>query len=102
MRQILLLVIMFLFGTAGISQKVKLNDTLPAKTLNNVTVNSYLNTIRPVLPEVQGTYLNTGKKTELISLSQTDADLSLKTGRQVFAKVPGVSFVQVRHATDNR
>lgn len=90
MRQILLLVIMFLFGTAGISQKVKLNDTLPAKTLNNVTVNSYLNTIRPVLPEVQGTYLNTGKKTELISLSQTDADLSLKTGRQVFAKVPGV------------
>ena len=42
------------------------------------------------LPETQGTYLHSGKKSELIQLSQTVADLSNKIGRQVFAKIPGV------------
>ena len=53
-------------------------------------MNTYLNAIRPVMSDVQGTYLYAGKKTDVVSLSVTDADVSLKTGRQVFAKVPGV------------
>lgn len=65
-------------------------DTLVSKTLNGVIVNAYLNAARPVMPDVQGTYLYAGKKTDIISMSITDADISLKSGRQVFAKVPGV------------
>ncbi|MFN3666387.1 MAG: TonB-dependent receptor family protein [Sediminibacterium sp.] len=74
----------------GSAQSKKNTDTIIGKTINHVTVNAYLNTSKQLLPEIQGTYLYSGKKTELINLTQVDADLSLKTGRQVFAKVPGV------------
>ncbi|MFZ6025808.1 MAG: TonB-dependent receptor family protein [Bacteroidota bacterium] len=74
----------------GIAQQKKGPDTLVSKTLNSVIVNTYLNAARPVMPDVQGTYLYAGKKTDIISMSITDADISLKSGRQVFAKVPGV------------
>ncbi len=67
------------------------SDTLPIRVLDSVTVNSLLlSNQRLYLPETQGTYLHSGKKSELIQLSQTVADLSNKIGRQVFAKVPGV------------
>lgn len=57
--------------------------------LDSITVIGYIrSTMR--LPEEQGTYLNSGKKTELIRLGYLNADISSKTGRQVFAKVPGV------------
>lgn len=42
------------------------------------------------LPEEQDGYLNSGRKNEVINLSGTNANIALKTGRQVFAKVPGV------------
>ncbi|GAB2818455.1 TonB-dependent receptor [Ferruginibacter profundus] len=42
------------------------------------------------LPSQQGTYIFAGKKTEVISLTNTIADITNKTGRQVFAKIPGV------------
>jgi Fe(3+) dicitrate transport protein len=85
-------VLLFLIAgySKGIAQEKKRTDTLVSKTLNNVTVNSYLNAARPVMPDIQGTYLYAGKKTDIISMSITDADISLKSGRQVFAKVPGV------------
>lgn len=42
------------------------------------------------LPEVVGTYIASGKKNEVISIADMDANLADKTGRQLFAKVPGV------------
>lgn len=42
------------------------------------------------LPDVAVTYLMGGKKTEVIAIQQIDANITLKTGRQLFAKVPGV------------
>lgn len=57
--------------------------------LDSVTVTGYLHT-KTGLPEEQGTYIHSGKKTELIQLGYLNADLSSKNGRQVFAKVPGV------------
>lgn len=42
------------------------------------------------LPDVTGTYLTNGRKTEVIALQRIDANITLKTGRQVFAKLPGV------------
>jgi len=39
---------------------------------------------------VQGSYIFSGKKTEVIDLAQIPADITNKTGRQLFAKIPGV------------
>ncbi len=67
------------------------NDTLTNKTIDSVSVYvRYLAALRTYLPEVQGTYLFAGKKSEMIMLQQTSADITNKTGRQVFAKVPGL------------
>lgn len=73
-----------------IAQGNKKTDTLVSKSVNHVTVNTYLNAVRPVMPDLQGTFMYAGKKTDMVSMSITDADISLKSGRQVFAKVPGV------------
>ena len=42
------------------------------------------------LPNTKGTYLYSGKKTEVISVLGLDANIAEKTPRQIFAKVPGV------------
>jgi Fe(3+) dicitrate transport protein len=42
------------------------------------------------MPDLAGMYLLAGKKSEVITLQQVDANITLKTGRQLFAKVPGV------------
>lgn len=59
--------------------------------LDSVTMRSYiyLNSVKP-MPSKQDTYLYAGKKTEVINLVQIPADVTNKTGRQIFAKVPGV------------
>jgi Fe(3+) dicitrate transport protein len=42
------------------------------------------------MADVSGTFLTAGKKNEMVNISNADANLSLKTGRQLFVKVPGV------------
>ncbi len=42
------------------------------------------------LEPLQGTYLFSGKKNEVVSTSSLDANLTEKTGRQLFAKIPGI------------
>jgi len=42
------------------------------------------------LPEVQNNIISSGKKSEVINLGSTNANVALKTGRQLFSKVPGV------------
>ncbi len=54
-----------------------------------VVTSLHLEKLKP-LPSVKGTYLFSGKKSEQLYLSYTPADISNKTGRQVFAKIPGV------------
>ncbi len=67
------------------------DTVLFSKSLDSVFITSYLNQATlQTLPPTQGTYLFKGKKSEVIKLSQTDANFADKTGRQVFAKVPGI------------
>ena len=42
------------------------------------------------LEPVQGTYIHAGKKNEVIDVVSLNASIAEKTGRQIFAKVPGV------------
>ncbi|HQT23277.1 MAG: TonB-dependent receptor [Sphingobacteriales bacterium 17-39-43] len=67
------------------------SDTIKSKILDPITVQGILerNGLSRLEPIV-GTYIFTGKKNEVISVTQMDANLTDKTGRQIFAKVPGV------------
>lgn len=53
------------------------------------------------LEPVKGTYIYSGKKTEVIDLTQRDVTLTEKYGRQLFSKIPGV-FVYDMDGTGNQ
>ena len=68
--------------------------------LDSVVILSNLNSIRQ-LPAVQGTYIFNGKKTEIIDITQIPGDITNKSGRQIFSKIPGV-FVYDMDGTGNQ
>lgn len=77
-------------------------DSLKQAQLNAVTVSApRLHVDAGQLPEVQGTYIFSGKKTEVISLTERPAALTEKYARQIFAKVPGI-FVYDMDGTGNQ
>jgi Fe(3+) dicitrate transport protein len=47
---------------------------------------------RATLPDIQGTVLFAGKKSDVILLDQTDANVTTGNQRQVFAKIPGTQI----------
>lgn len=59
--------------------------------LETITVKSYRSQLSPVqqLESLHQLYITVGKKHEVISLQGLPANLAEKTGRQIFAKVPG-------------
>jgi len=65
-------------------------DTIPSKTLKEVIIKGWIRRDIGHLPEVQNNTITTGKKSEEINLAATNANIAIKTARQVFAKVPGV------------
>ncbi len=66
-------------------------DSSKINQLNEITVHGMEihNRIDRLQP-VSGTYLFSGKKTEVVSLKSLDGNITDKIGRQIFAKVPGV------------
>lgn len=93
MKKFIYSIILFHFSLLSISQlkaqKKASIDTIPVKVLDSILVNSYLPN-KGFIPETQGVFLFSSKKSEVISLTMTDADLSSKIARQIFAKVPGI------------
>ncbi|MES2874160.1 MAG: TonB-dependent receptor [Bacteroidota bacterium] len=53
------------------------------------------------LDSIKSTYINTGKKNEVINLNSRDAAITEKYGRQIFAKIPGI-FVYDMDGTGNQ
>ncbi len=91
MRTIFLLMAFLLNASGLTAQNKTIADSIRVKVLDSVVVNTFISSSqRTYLPDVQGTYLYAGKKTEQLNLLHTDADMANKIGRQVFAKVPGV------------
>ena len=78
------------------------HDSLPTILLPQVDVPSFrhLQDIQR-LGSVQGTYIHSGKKNEVIDLSQKTVALSEKYARQIFSKVPGI-FVYDMDGTGNQ
>jgi len=87
-KHLLLFALFFTFFTVSGQTK---SDTTKIIELSSITVKSLSprNSVTRLEPIV-GTYIFAGKKNEVISLTDLDANLTDKTGRQIFAKVPGV------------
>ncbi|QHT66249.1 TonB-dependent receptor [Rhodocytophaga rosea] len=68
------------------------SDSLETIELDEVEIRGYRPLIEPVspLPSLHQTYIMAGKKSEVISLKNMPANLAEKTGRQIFAKIPGI------------
>lgn len=65
-------------------------DSTRAKSIREIIIRAWQKRDISNLPEEQNGYLYSGRKNEVITLSGVNANIALKTGRQVFAKVPGV------------
>lgn len=85
MKSVTAIVVLILTGLLASGQ----DSTV--RSLDSITIISVtnLNAVR-ALPVVSGTYLFSGKKSESIELTQAPADITNKSGRQVFAKIPGL------------
>jgi Fe(3+) dicitrate transport protein len=80
----------FLCTTSLYSYCQNSTDTLKPKELKEIMIKSWMRRDIDRLPDVQNNIITAGKKNELINLASTNANISLKTGRQLFSKVPGV------------
>ncbi len=95
-----LIIITLLFRALTFAQNT--SDTLKTQTLSTVTVEALrINQDIQRLKPIQGTYIYSGKKTEVIDLTQAIVPLTEKYGRQIFAKIPGV-FVYDMDGTGNQ
>lgn len=65
-------------------------DSANAARLKEVIIKSWMRRDVGPLPDEQNGFLNSGKKTETINVGSTNANIAIKTGRQLFAKIPGV------------
>ena len=90
----ILIVFLFLLAclcTNAQPPKVLQDVVVDATSLDSVVIFSYRNrNILRHLRPVQGTYIFSGKKTEVVEIASLPADITNKTGRQLFAKIPGV------------
>lgn len=99
-KQIPIISLATLIATSVFSQNH--SDTLKTKTLEGITIEALrINQDIQRLAPIQGTYIYSGKKNEVIDLTQKDVALTEKYGRQIFSKIPGV-FVYDMDGTGNQ
>jgi Fe(3+) dicitrate transport protein len=70
----------------------QMQDSLSTKVLDSITVQDYLIREQVIthLPDNHHIYIFTGKKSEVVHIQSLNANIAEKTGRQLFAKIPGV------------
>jgi Fe(3+) dicitrate transport protein len=66
-------------------------DSIRTQNLKGITITGYSFPIETIqgLESIHKTYITSGKKNEVIQVQDLPANLSEKTGRQIFAKIPG-------------
>ena len=96
-----LLIVASLFSTIPLLAQTPI-DTTKIQNLSTVKVEATrINQDILRLTPIQGTYIFSGKKNEVIDLTQKNVALTEKYGRQIFAKIPGV-FVYDMDGTGNQ
>lgn len=98
-RLILSLYLFLLAITIATAQEA---DSIETKRLSEVLVigQREINTVLR-LPEHRNTFIYSGKKSEVINVQNLDANITERTARQIFAKVPGI-FVYDMDGTGNQ
>lgn len=74
----------------GFTQIENKTDTLPSKTLEEITILGQAE--KPYLPDVKGVNIFAGKKTNVVNVSNGEANLPQNIGRMIFVKMPGVNL----------
>ena len=88
--QTILVLPLMLLNASTFAQILK-SDSAKSTQLQEVTVES--KRLSPErLQEVEGLFLFSGKKNEVIRLSSIDANLTVNNARQIFSRVPGVTI----------
>ena len=87
-RQVILTLL--LMASLSALAQTKQPDTLRTHTLQTVDIKGNRATMVKPMPDVQGTYLLAGRRSEVIRLAEIDADVAQKNPRQLLAKVPGL------------
>ncbi len=86
------LIFFLLIGLSGLVTGQTIKDSIKTHNLPDVNVIGYHPKISEIeqLPDIHGTYLVAGKKTEVIEMTNQNSNIAEKTGRQIFSKIPGV------------
>lgn len=96
---------LFIFSALFITQTALGQSTTDSSKARELKAAKVVETRIPLdiqrLEPIQGTYIYSGKKSEVIELSQKNVALTEKYGRQIFAKIPGV-FVYDMDGTGNQ
>ena len=97
--KIILSLILSIIIFPAFSQKIVKDSS---RTLDEVTIKS-IRKQRDIsrMDSIQGTFIYSGKKNEVINLTTKDVAVTEKYGRQIFAKIPGV-FVYDMDGTGNQ
>ncbi len=77
-----------IFNIPSFAQAPK--DTTKVTELKEVIIKAWQRRDITRLPEEQDGFLNSGKKNEVVNIAGTNANIAIKTGRQLFSKIPGV------------
>ncbi|MES2649372.1 MAG: TonB-dependent receptor [Bacteroidota bacterium] len=85
-----LFISLFTIAVASCAQAQSQPDTITHNDLKEVTIRAWQRRDISRLPDEQNNFLNSGKKNEVINLAGTNANIAIKTGRQLFSKIPGV------------
>jgi Fe(3+) dicitrate transport protein len=103
MKRFLFIFCSLIMMVIDVASQQQEKDTLQKMlTIDSVLLVAYLNqNIVKQLPYTQGTYIFGGKKTEVIELANIPADITNKTGRQIFSRIPGI-FVYDMDGTGNQ
>ncbi len=92
-----LLMAFLLFVSLAESQTT---DTLKILDLETISITGQRESVSR-LPKTQGTFIFTGKKSEVLNFQSDDINIAEKSPRQIFARVPGV-FVYDMDGTGNQ
>lgn len=88
MKQFVVCIYLFVVCFTSFAQAQ--SDTIKHKELKEVIIKSWQRRDITRLPNEHNGFLNNGKKNEVVNLAGTNANIAIKTGRQLFAKIPGV------------
>lgn len=101
MRSRYICILCFIYCTTQSYAQQNTNDSNKINNLKPVTVENSGKKDISILAPIQGTYIFSGKKSEVIDLTQKNISLTEKYGRQIFAKIPGI-FVYDMDGTGNQ